>query len=89
MGFGEYGIGRKLFGHLREKEIVNWRKGHNAKLHNLLPSLTRFIYLYIYVCVCVWIWLLYAQRDICPQAFPLFEVCLILAAFCSQCWDGE
>jgi hypothetical protein len=30
MGFGENSVGRKLFGHLREKEIVNWRKGHNA-----------------------------------------------------------
>ena len=54
MGFGEQDVDIKLFGRERKKVIMNWWKRQNAEFHNLLPSLTRIIYMcvlvYVYEC---------------------------------------
>jgi hypothetical protein len=60
MGFGDQGLGGKLFGRERMRVILSWFKGYNVKLQNLLPLVVR--YMYIYVCVCVNMVFIYTAR---------------------------
>jgi len=64
VGCGGEDVDIKLLGREREKVIANWCKQQNVDLHNLLPSLTRIIYmcvfLYVYEC---------SHCDIWPHAF--------------------
>jgi hypothetical protein len=70
----------------RQKIIMIWCKGHNAKLRNLLPSLTQIICMFLCMCMNL------AVK--CPERYmatglTLFLVGLIITAISIQCWDGE